>query len=484
MSALPHLRQHLAELTDLQSLAYLAEWDQRVMMPADGAAGRAHHLATLERVRHERATAPQLGAWLEELEGEAQSLDAIDRDIVRIARRDYEQARRVPADLAAELSGAHSAGESAWVRARATSDFGELAPYLRRNVELARELAGHLGDAKRPYDALLDTFDHGLTAAEVQRAFARLTDVLPALVAQRSAAQSAAPLDVPRAALEAAVPPLMAGVGVTGEGWRVDVAPHPFSTWMSPRDTRVTTRYDGAGMEAVLAALHEFGHGLYERQVDPQLARTNLGAGTSMSAHESQSKLWENHVGRNPAFAPVLAAQLGAGGFAIEPAALHAGMVAVRPSLIRVSADPTTYPLHIVLRFELELALIEGTLDVDDLPAAWNDAVRRLLGVEVPDDASGVLQDVHWAVGAFGYFPSYALGVLIAAQLWEALEADIGSQSDALARGEVAAVRDWLGDRVHRHGRRRDTVELVRHATGKDLEPDAFLRHVDALTAA
>ena len=197
-----------------------------------------------------------------------------------------------------------------------------------------------------------------------------------------------------------------------------------------------------------------------------------------MSAHESQSKLWENHVGRNPAFAPVIAAELAAGGFTIDPAALHAGTVAVAPSLIRVSADPLTYPLHIVLRFEIEVALIEGSLEVADLPGAWSDAMRRLLGVEVPDDAHGVLQDVHWSGGAFGYFPSYALGCLIAAQLWEALEADAGSQDDALSAGETAAIRMWLAEHVHVHGRRLDTEPLVEAATGRGIDPEPFLRHV------
>ena len=223
-------------------------------------------------------------------------------------------------------------------------------------------------------------------------------------------------------------------LGVTEDSWRVDVSPHPFTSWLSAQDTRVTTRFNPeAEFESVLAAMHEFGHALYERQIPPELQRTNVGRGPSMSAHESQSKLWENHVGRNAAFAPVLAAELRAGGFDIAPEALHAAITAVEPSLIRVSADPLTYPLHIVLRFDLEVALMDGSLDVADLPAAWNDGMRRLLGVEVPDDAHGVLQDMHWSAGAFGYFPSYALGCLIAAQLWEALEAGAGAQDDALA---------------------------------------------------
>ena len=201
----------------------------------------------------------------------------------------------------------------------------------------------------------------------------------------------------------------------------------------------------GRRLESLLAAVHEFGHGLYEHQVAPELARTNLGHGTSMSMHESQSKLWENHVARNRGVRRVMADELAAAGVSVEPDALHALVVRVRPSLIRVEADQLTYPLHIVLRFELELELIEGTLDVADLPAAWNAGMRRLLGVEVPDDAHGVLQDVHWAAGAFGYFPSYALGCLIAAQLWERLEADLGPQDDALRRVEVGPIKRLAG---------------------------------------
>ena len=234
----------------------------------------------------------------------------------------------------------------------------------------------------------------------------------------------------------------------------------------------MTTRYSRQDLLSVMAALHEYGHALYERQIAPELTRTNLGGGTSMSIHESQSKLWEDHVGRNRAFAPIIARALG-----VEAEPLHAELVAVRPSLIRVSADPVTYPLHIVLRFELELALIEGTLDVGDLPAAWHDGMRRLLGIEVPDDASGVLQDTHWAAGAFGYFPSYALGCLIAAQLWEAMD----TGEEALAAGDLGPVREWLREHVHVHGRRLDTEPLVERATGRGVAADAFIRHATAI---
>jgi carboxypeptidase Taq len=319
----------------------------------------------------------------------------------------------------------------------------------------------------------------------VREIFEPLSRTLSELAAKAGQRPAVPPLTVPIEAQRAAVDGIPRRFGVSDDSWRVDVSPHPFTSWLSAQDTRVTTRYrlDGQ-LESVLAAIHEFGHALYERQVPPELQRTNMGRGTSFSAHESQSKLWENHVGRNQAFAPVIAAELGAAGFRIEPEALHAALVRVRPSLIRVSADPLTYPLHIVLRFELEVALVEGALDVSDLPAAWRDGMRRLLGVEVPGDGDGVLQDMHWAAGAFGYFPSYALGCIIAAQLWERLQADIGAQDDALRSGEVAAIRGWLAERVHRHGRRLDTEALVEEATGRRLDPDPFVRYVTAFMAA
>jgi carboxypeptidase Taq len=403
---------------------------------------------------------------------------------VRLARRDYDRSRRVPTELATELARAGAEGQDAWQTARAADDFAAFVPALRRNVELARELGRHLDPDGAPYDALLGLYDYGLTSERVGATFARLADELPAIVDAALQRPVVEPLAVPLAAQQAAVEQVLARVGVSPDGWRVDVSAHPFTSWAGPRDTRLTTRYEDGQLESVLAALHEFGHGLYERQIDPALARTNLGAGTSMAVHESQSKLWENHVGRHPAFAPVIAAELTAGGFVIEPRPLHAALVQVRRSLIRTSADEVTYPLHIVLRYELESALIDGRLDVAELPAAWNDGMRRLIGIEPPDDAHGVLQDVHWSAGAFGYFPSYALGCLIAAQLWEQLEADLGRQDAALGRGDVEAIRAWLAEHVHRHGRRLDSEPLLEQATGRGLDPEPFLRHVRSRVSA
>jgi carboxypeptidase Taq len=473
------LRARLAELTDLEMLSHLAAWDQRTLMPPAGSAGRADQMATLSRLHHERATSAEVGAWLDALDAARADLDPLDADVVRLARRDYDRQRLVPNDLAAELAQASAEGQDVWQQARADDDFARFAPALERNVELARAYAACFADDfARPYDALLADFDYGLTYDRVTEVFSELTRELPPLVEELAARPRPRALDVPVAVQEQTVTAVLRRFGVTEESWRVDVSSHPFSTNIGLLDSRITTRYSDGGLESLLAVMHEFGHATYDRQIAPELWRTSLGDGTSFSIHESQSKLWENHVGRHPAFTPVLAAELTAAGFVVSGEEVFASVTAVAPSLIRVSADETTYPLHIVLRFELESALIEGTLAVEDLPAAWNDGMKRLLGVDVPSDADGVLQDVHWSSGAFGYFPSYALGCLIAAQLWETLESEAGPQADALGAGDVAAIRDWLGTKVHRHGRRLDTVPLVESATGRGLESGPFLRHL------
>jgi carboxypeptidase Taq len=481
VSALENLRARVAELADLDGLQQLAEWDQLVMMPAEGGTARADQVGTLASLTHERATREEIGDWLTEIDGT--ELEELDRDLVRLARRDWERARRVPTELAVDLARAAAEVQESWQIARANDDFPAFAPALQRNVELARAYAGCVAEPGQSlYDALLGDYDFGLETTEIRRLFGQLADALPPLVAEARVQSPPRSLAVPEAAQRAAVTRVLARLGVDGSSWRVDVSAHPFSVSIARRDTRVTTRYGDGQVESLLSSLHEYGHALYERQIDPALERTNMGRGTSMSVHESQSKLWENHVGRNPAFDEVLATELGAGGFAVTPAELHGALVGVEPSLIRVSADPVTYPLHIILRFELERAMIEDELAVSELPQAWREGMRRLLGIEVPSDALGSLQDVHWSGGSFGYFPSYALGCLIAAQLWEAMEAELGPREEDLRRGEVSAIQGWLGDRVHRYGRRLDTVELVERATGASIQVDPFLRYVTALT--
>jgi carboxypeptidase Taq len=485
MNALEQLRGRMAELNDLASLEMLAGWDQLVMMPAEGARARAQQLGVLARLTHERATAPEIGTWLAEIDGLAgagETLGEIDGDIARLARRDWERARRVPEELAAELAEASAAGQESWRVARENDDFSAFAPALTRNVELARAYGECVAeDGESTYEALLGDYDYGLRTAELRRVFGALARKLPPLAAEASVRTPRRSLRVPVAAQQVAVANTLARLGVDAASWRVDVSAHPFTAWVGQGDSRLTTRYSDGEVESLLSSLHEYGHALYERQIDPALARTNLGRGTSMSIHESQSKLWENHVARSPAFADVLAAELTDGGFEVAPAELHGALVGVEATPVRVSADPLTYPLHIVARFELELALVEGDLPVAELPGAWREQMRRLLGIEVPSDALGCLQDVHWGAGSFGYFPSYALGCLIAAQLWEALEAELGSREEDLRRGEVEAIQRWLAEHVHRHGRRLDTTALVERSTGHALEIEPFLRYVAPL---
>jgi carboxypeptidase Taq len=480
MSALHELRERMAELADLGAVQMVVGWDQLVMMPAHGAAARASQLGTLARLAHERSTDTRVGQWLAQLEGA--ELDELDRDMARLARRDFERARRVPDELAAELAHASAHGQEVWQRARAEDDFAAFAPALERNVQLAQQYARCVAeDGQSPYEALLADYDYGLRTSELRRVFGELAQALPELVPDARRHSPPRELRVPVPAQQAAVAGTLHRLGVERDSWRVDVSAHPFTAWVGSGDTRLTTRYDDGNVESLLSSLHEYGHALYERQVDPALARTNLGHGTSMSVHESQSKLWENHVARSPAFAEVLAAELAAAGHRIDAAELHGALVGVAPSLIRVSADPLTYPLHIILRFELELALIEGQRAVAELPGAWRDGIARLLGLEVPSDALGCLQDVHWGAGSFGYFPSYALGCLIAAQLWEAMQDELGPREDDLRNGEVGPIQRWLAEHVHRFGRRLDTMPLVEQATGRALEIEPFLRYVTPL---
>lgn len=460
----------------------LLEWDQLVMMPTQGGEARSHQLAALARIAHERATAAEIGECLKELEGSESDLDAVERDMVCVARRDWERARRIPSELAAEIARASADGQEIWQRARAKNDFAMFAPALERGVALARERGTCLAEAGQgPYEALLSDFDYGLTVVDLQRVLGGLAEQLPPVIDDAERHSPVRPLAVPEDAQRAAVAGIMRRLGVEDSSWRLDVSTHPFTAWVGHGDSRMTTRYVDGDVESLLSSLHEYGHALYERQIDPSLMRTNLGTGTSMSIHESQSKLWENHVARNPSFARTMADELAGGGFHVSAQELHASLVGVKRSPIRVSADPLTYPLHIVARFELELALIDGRLAVTDLPEAWRETMRRLLGIEIDSDTQGCLQDVHWSAGAFGYFPSYALGCLIAAQLWEALEVELGSQEENLQASRVEPIQRWLGEHVHRYGRRLDTMPLVERASGKPLGIDAFLRYVTPL---
>ncbi len=484
------LRERAAVLADLSGLHSLLFWDQNTMMPPAGAAARGDHAATLEAVTHERLTDPELGRLLDALEpwADEQDPDADEPCLVRELRRDFEKAVRVPTSLASDVSRAAALGQAAWQEARAAADFSRFRDALALQLELRNRYVACFEGHAHPYDVLLDDFEPGMTTAKLRPLFAELVEGLVPLVADVATDEppsEGGPFGGPYEVEDQrrAVMDILEGVGFDPDGWRLDVAPHPFAQRIAPGDVRITTRYDlhdFAG--AYFGSLHEFGHGLYEDGIPARLARSPLGTPVSLGVHESQSRMWENLVGRSRPFCawalPRLAARLPGALDGTTVDDLYRGINSVHRSLIRVEADETTYNLHIVLRFELELALMEGTLAVDELPHAWNEGVHRMLGLDVPDDAHGVLQDVHWGAGLIGYFPTYTLGNLMAAQLWETLRADLTDVDAQLERGDFEPLRTWLRDHVHAHGRKLPPPELLDRVTGQELAVAPFLRYL------
>jgi carboxypeptidase Taq len=465
-------------------------WDQQTMMPPAGAAARAERVATIALAIPARESDPQLGALLDALEPWAagQDPDSDDVRLVHWIRRDFEKSVRVPGELAAEISRHKALGQQAWQEARAANDFGLFRDALAHQVELRHRYVACFEGHEHPYDVLLDDFEPGLTTAELKPLFAELRDALVPLVAAAGDAgqrrnDGAFYGSFGAEAQRIAVLDILEGVGFDPDAWRLDPALHPFASGIGTGDIRLTTKYDEHDFAVALySALHEFGHGLYESGVDRHLFRTTLDDPVSLGVHESQSRMWENIIGRSRPFCawllPRVARSLPGALNGLDVDGLYRAVNTVQPSLIRTEADETTYNLHIILRFELELALTEGTLSVDDLPQAWDEGMQRLLGIEVPGPADGVLQDVHWSAGLLGYFPTYTLGNLIGAQIWERLQDDLPDVDDLLERGDFAPLREWLREHIHRHGRKFPPRELVRRVTRNDLTVEPFLRYL------
>jgi carboxypeptidase Taq len=489
----------MAELADLGHASALAHWDQQTKMPHGGGEGRAESLATLERISHQMFIDDETGRLLEGAQRETANADPDSDDVclVRLVRREWDKARRVPTELAADLARAASAGQEAWVAARADSDFAAFAPALERNFELARRYVEcHLGHDtyECAYDVMLDDYEPQMKTRTVAALFAELTGALVPFVAELSSKGSVpddgllyapAPVDRQRAL----VADTLSMMGFTPESWRMDDTVHPFASRIAAGDVRITTRWDEDYFPMGLyGAMHECGHGLYEAGIAPALARGPLGSGESLGVHESQSRMWENMVGRGRPFctvlAPLIAQRLGGSLASVQADELHRAVNRVKPSFIRVEADEATYGLHIVLRFELEQQLIDGSLAIKDLPEAWNRRIYELFGIEVQDDADGALQDVHWSAGLIGYFPTYALGNLIAGQLWERVHAALPDLDDQLAAGQLAGLREWLGEHVHRHGSKFTTTELLERAGAGPISVGPFTRYLkDKLSA-
>lgn len=484
------LKNRLAEIHDLNKIGWVLGWDQRVMMPPKGAAVRAEQLATLGKVAHEKFTSAEIGQLLDDLRSHEESLpyDSDDASLIRVTRRDWEKARRVPAELRAEMTRAAAQANPVWVEARKKSDFALFLPALQRNVELKHKYVECFDEADNIYDILLDDYEQGITTAEVKALFDELKrDLVPLInaIAGRSETVNDAcmhgyfPVDKQRALCQN----LIEHFGFRADSWRLDPTVHPFASNSATTDIRITTRYyeDYIG-PALFGSMHECGHGLYENGVAPALERTPLCRGASLGLHESQSRMWENLVGRSRAFwqfaFPKLQAAFPEQMAGVDAEAFYRAINKVQPSLIRVEADEATYSLHIILRFELEQEVMNGTLALKDLPEAWNARMKQYLGVDVPDNARGVLQDIHWSGGMLGYFPTYALGNIISAQIWEKALAALPDLYAQFERGEFMHLREWLRDNLHRHGRKYTPKETMQKVVGGPIAVGPYVRYL------
>jgi carboxypeptidase Taq len=487
--ALAQLKERLAKVTELERVQRLLSWDQQTMMPPAGFEHRAEHLATLRRIQHEFLTDPETGRLLDELGplGESLDPDSDDAALIRLAQRDYEKAVRVPADLRGEMARAAAQARTVWVKAKAESDFEQFLPALERNVELRHRYVECFDGVEEPYDILLDDFEPQTTTAEVREIFADLKAELAPLIAELrdddvddSLLSGTFPID----RQEWLAKEVVTLFGFRPDTWRLDPTEHPFASGAGVDDVRITTHYDPASMKSLFSTMHEYGHGLYSHQLPRELEHLPIGGSCSLGIHESQSRLWENLVGRSRPFWRFFYSRVQeAFPEQLRSAALEdffAAINRVRPSFIRIKADEVTYGMHIILRFELEQDIINNRVELRDLPEVWNERMSEYLGVEVPDDAHGVLQDTHWASGHIGYFATYLLGTVMSVQIWQKVLEDVPDLEEQIERGEFAALRDWLGEHVHRLGKKHSPQETLLRATGSTIDAKPYLAYLRA----
>ncbi|HLE78521.1 MAG TPA: carboxypeptidase M32 [bacterium] len=488
--AVERLKQHLHPIADLAAAAALLAWDQETYLPPDGAEGRANQLATLARLIHQRFVSAETKQVLEAAEGAAGAFDpdSDEAGLLRITRRDFDKITKLPTEFVAERARARAISTQVWREARPKNDFVTFRPHLEAMVDFARREAEYLGYTDHPYDALLDNYEPGMTAKDVRTLFARLREVTVPFVraiAQRGPVVDAAFLsqDYDEAGQERFGLDVAQAFGYDLRRGRLDRSPHPFASGFGQKDVRITTRYNRQDpMSAIFGIFHEAGHAMYEQGVSPALERTPLSRGTSLGVHESQSRMWENLVGRSrsfwshylPRLQQVFPQQLRG----IDVQTFYRAVNIVRPELIRVEADEVTYNLHIMLRFDLELALLEGTVTAADLPAAWNAKMQEYLGIVPPDDRDGVMQDIHWSGGSIGYFPTYTLGNVISVQLFDAAVRANPSIPGEIGGGEFGTLLGWLREHVHRHGRKFFAKDLITRATGAELSPESYLAYL------
>jgi carboxypeptidase Taq len=475
---------------DFQEAMQLLEWDQQVMMSHKGADQRGNQLAVLAGLLHGMFTDPRLGETIAALEGRTDLDPYLSRNVWE-ARRVYDRQIRIPTALVVERAKACSTSQSAWEDARPRNDFAAFAPHLERVLKVTREIASVL-NPESPYDGLIEDYEPGMTEAELAELFPALKTRLRKLLDKIQGApcppdRSILQRTYPAAAQEVFCRQILADMGYDMEAGRLDVSAHPFTNG-TLRDVRITTRYQENWLpSALFGAMHEGGHAIYEQGLDPARYRDIAGCACSLGIHESQSRFWENVVGRSRPFwdhyFPSLQRTFPGVLDDVTVDTFYRAVNSVQPSLIRVEADEVTYNLHIVLRFELERALLHGQLEVADLPSVWNEKMRENLDIVPPDDADGVMQDIHWSAGLIGYFPTYTLGNLYGAQFSEAMRRDIPDLDDRIARGELLPAKDWLNEKIHRHGRHFDAGKLCEMITGKPLSEEPAMAYLEAKVA-
>ena len=490
--SLQQFKARIAMISRLGQAAGLLGWDQQTYMPSGAAIARSEQMAALGQILHELSTSDETGSLLAASEAEiaGQSDDSDDVRMLRVARREFDKATKLPVELVTEIARHTAIGQDVWARARHADDFAMFAPVLEKMLDLTRQVAGHLGYKDHLYDALIENYEPGTTTADVAAMFAELKPDLVALT--HAIAHSKHPVDdrvihgdFPVEQQKALTLSVVAAIGYDLTRGRQDIAEHPFCSNFSRDDVRITTRFDPKFLnQALYASMHEAGHAMYEQGSPAAYEGTTLAGGASLGVHESQSRLWENLVGRSRGFCrwvfPQLQAQFPDALAHSDSEAFYRAVNKVTPSLIRVEADEVTYNLHTLLRFELECDLLTGSLAVKDLPAAWKAKMEAYLGITPPNDADGVLQDVHWSCGLIGYFPTYSIGNLLSAQLWEAAKATLPNLDAQIERGEFSPLLGWLRTNVHACGSKYLPKELVLKATGKPLSSRDYMAYLTA----
>jgi len=481
------LLRRTREIAWVSDAGSLLSWDQETYMPAKALAYRAEQLAFLSGWSHRAFTASEVGGWISECEARGFPADSKEAANVREWRRAYDRQTKLPPELVEEFERVRTLAREAWVEARRRSEFPLFRPHLEKILELCRRMADLWGFQESRYDALLDEYEPGSTASQLRRLFEELRPEIVKILGPAIERSGAAPKNLlagqyPIAAQQAFNREVAAAVGFDFDAGRIDTTTHPFCTGLGPGDCRLTTRYSESDFSVSLyGVLHEAGHGLYDQGLNAEDHGTPAGSAASLGIHESQSRLWENHVGRSLEFwahwhpaacrhFPSLAK--------FSPEQITAALNQVTPSFIRVEADQVSYDLHIILRFEIEFRLLTGDLKVADVPAFWNEEFRKMIGLKVPDDSQGCLQDIHWSLGALGYFPTYTLGNLNASQLFQKALQDRPSLSEELKRGEYRNLLAWLREKVHQQGQRHRPQQLMEQATGQPTRAEYHLEYL------